>query len=199
MPAVFRAPGADPKSTTSSYYVLVGKAAEPKKGEEGGGAGAAGPPGGAPPMGGAAAAGPGGAPPAGAAIGFVVDTGLPTAFSKNGGKEGIRFTEILDGTSNTLAVVEAKRDIPWTKPEDIPYDPKGKPPQLGGFYDDGFWVGVCDGSVRFLPAKVDGDFLKAFLSPAGGEVLPVDPPAGAEGPRPGRVPTREDKPTPRGR
>jgi hypothetical protein len=152
-------------------------------------------------MGGAAGAGRGAPPLAGAAVGFVVDSGLPTAFSKKGGKEGIRFGEITDGTSNTLAVVEAKRDTPWAKPEDIAYDPKGKVPMLGGFYDDGFWVGVCDGSVRFLPAKVDADFLRAFLSPAGGEVLPVDPPAGAGAgdARPVPVPTNRDAPKPRGR
>jgi hypothetical protein len=51
---------------------------------------------------------------------------LQTMFSC---KVGVAFRQVTDGTSNTLAVVEAKRDIPWTKPEDIPYDPIGKPPQ----------------------------------------------------------------------
>ena len=42
-----------------------------------------------------------------------------------------------DGTSGTLLIVEGGTAVPWTKPEDIPYDP-GKPlPQLGGLFKDG--------------------------------------------------------------
>jgi beta-lactamase regulating signal transducer with metallopeptidase domain len=168
MPAVFRDPSADPKSTRSAYYVMLGKASEKKKEEGGGAAGAGGLPGGATTDGGAA-----GIVPAGdAALGIPVDTSLPTAFSK---KEGIRFLEILDGTSNTIAVVEAKRDIPWTKPEDIAYDPKGKAPKLGGYYSDGFHAGFCDGAVKLLPANISEDSLRAYLSPAGGEPIPPQP------------------------
>ncbi|MBC7851986.1 MAG: DUF1559 domain-containing protein [Pirellulaceae bacterium] len=174
MPAVFRDPSADAKSTSSAYYVMVGKAKEMKKGDEGGG-GAAAPAGGlgaaggaAPPGGGLGAAALSDAPPD---PGVVVDTSLPTAFSK---KDGIRFAEIADGTSNTIAIVEAKRDIPWTKPEDIPYDPKGKAPRLGGFYSDGFHVGFCDGSARFLPVSTSEESLRIYLSPAAGE--PIAPP-----------------------
>lgn len=208
MPAVFRDPSADRKSTSSAYYVMVGKVAEKKKGEEGGGAGAA-PPmpmggGAAPPggVGGAGAAGPAGGVPATPATGGLpagafgvvvpVDTSLPTAFSK---KDGIRFAEILDGTSNTIAVVEAKRDIPWTKPEDISYDPKGKAPKLGGYFPDGFWVGICDGSVQFLPGNISEDSLRAYLSPgAGDQIAPQRPAVGLEI-RP--VPVPQDKPAPR--
>src|SRR5205807_9229857 len=60
-------------------------------------------------------------------------TGPSTIFF---GKEGAKFSQILDGTSNTLMFVEAKRDIPWTKPEDIPYTadkvPVKIPPQNEG-------------------------------------------------------------------
>ncbi|MGI8980015.1 MAG: M56 family metallopeptidase [Pirellulaceae bacterium] len=188
MPAVFRDPSADPKSTSSAYFVMVGKVKEMKKGDEGGGAGA---PGAAAPPGrlGEGAAG-GAAPPAGApgappladapppAGGVVVDTSLPTAFSK---RDGIRFQEILDGTSNTICIVEAKRDIPWTKPEDIAYDPKGKAPKLGGFYEDGFHVGVCDGQARFQPGNISEDALRAYLSPAAGDQMaPQKPNPGLE-------------------
>ena len=31
-------------------------------------------------------------------------------------KEGVSMATITDGTSNTLAVVEAKEAVPWTKP-----------------------------------------------------------------------------------
>jgi hypothetical protein len=98
--------------------------------------------------------------------------GLPTAFSKT---TGVRFADIIDGTSNTLAVVEAKRDIPWTKPEDILFDPEKDPPALGGYFKDGFQAGICDGSVRFLTPKVEPKTLKLLIMPQDGNPLPTLP------------------------
>jgi hypothetical protein len=98
--------------------------------------------------------------------------GLPTAFSK---MKGVRFVDILDGTSNTLAVVEAKRDIPWTKPEDILFDPEKDPPALGGYFKDGFHAALCDGSVRFLTPKIDAKMLKLLIMPQDGNPLPAIP------------------------
>jgi len=46
------------------------------------------------------------------------------------------IANITDGSSNTILVVEANRDIPWTKPEDLPFNPKGPLPELGGFWPD---------------------------------------------------------------
>ncbi len=31
-----------------------------------------------------------------------------------------------------------EHDIPWTKPEDIPFDPNGPLPELGGYWENGF-------------------------------------------------------------
>ncbi len=36
----------------------------------------------------------------------------------------LTFAQIPDGTSNTIAVVEAGPSVEWTKPADLPYDPK---------------------------------------------------------------------------
>src|SRR5439155_1388856 len=38
------------------------------------------------------------------------------------GKRGLRIGDFTDGTSNTILVAEAARAVPWTKPEDLPYD-----------------------------------------------------------------------------
>jgi prepilin-type processing-associated H-X9-DG protein len=89
---------------------------------------------------------------------------------------GSALIEITDGTSNTIAVVEARRDVPWTKPEDIPMavgpGSEGQPvPKLGGFSPNGFNALFGDGSVRFLIEKIAPDVLKALLTRDGGEVI----------------------------
>jgi hypothetical protein len=98
------------------------------------------------------------------------------------GKEGVKINAILDGTSNTLMIVEAKREIPWTKPEDIPYD-KDKPlPKLGGRYAEGFVAAFCDGSVRFISQNIDQTVLRALITRDGNEVI------GDLNPQPTRLP-----------
>lgn len=86
-------------------------------------------------------------------------------------KDGLQFQEITDGTSNTIAIVEAKREIPWTKPQDIEFDlAQDKLPELG-FVPEGWIVGVCDGSVRFVSKSIDPATWKKLLTRAGGEVV----------------------------
>ena len=67
------------------------------------------------------------------------------------GKNGVKRQQITDGTKDTLLLVEAKRGIPWTKPEDIPYSADKPLPKLGGFYKGGFSTVTC-GRRRFFPA-----------------------------------------------
>jgi hypothetical protein len=81
--------------------------------------------------------------------------GPGTVFEK--GERGVPIAAITDGTSNTLLVVEARRNIPWTKPEDIPFDPDKPVPELGGFVEGKFAAAMADGSVRVFDRKeVDG-------------------------------------------
>ena len=97
---------------------------------------------------------------------FFVLTGPETIF--DGGK-GTRLQEICDGTSATILTVEAKRDIPWTKPEDIPYDAAQPLPELGGYRENGFLVVLADGRVRLLPRSTPEATLRALITKAGGE------------------------------
>jgi prepilin-type processing-associated H-X9-DG protein len=95
-------------------------------------------------------------------------TGPGTLFD---GKEGTRMKEIRDGTSNTLMLVEAKRDIPWTKPEDIPYDPDQPLPKLGGFFQGKFNFTFADGSVRTLLDTINEKAFRSLITKAGGEMI----------------------------
>ena len=96
---------------------------------------------------------------------YYVLTGPGTVFDK---KIGTRLAEILDGTSNTILAVESRLQIPWTKPEDIPYSDNKPVPKLGGFYKDGFNAVRCDGSVVFISSKIEEPVLRAVITKGDG-------------------------------
>jgi prepilin-type processing-associated H-X9-DG protein len=110
-----------------------------------------------------------GADPAGNSSYYVL-TGETTIF---GPKDGAKIATITDGTSNTILAVEAKRDIPWTRPEDIAYDPAKPLPKLGGWRPNGFNTLFADGSVRFISDTINEMTLRALLTRAGGEPVPL--------------------------
>ena len=72
---------------------------------------------------------------------------------------------------STILVVEAGRDVPWTKPEDVEFDAGKEVPKLGGFFKHGFNAAFADGSVRFLQQSINKDMLKALITRNGGEVI----------------------------
>jgi beta-lactamase regulating signal transducer with metallopeptidase domain len=84
------------------------------------------------------------------------------------------FFQITDGISNTILAVEAKREIPWTQPEDIPLSAGVPLPKLGGFARGGFDALFGDGSVRFIRDSVPETVLRALLTRDGGEVISAD-------------------------
>ncbi|HJT34591.1 MAG TPA: M56 family metallopeptidase [Pirellulales bacterium] len=96
----------------------------------------------------------------------------PTTFFGDKDSKGTTFMEIRDGTSNTIAIVETKRSVPWTKPDDIDYDPAKPLPKLGGWHPGGFIAGYGDGSVHFLQDTLAEETLRALITKAGGEVIP---------------------------
>ena len=66
----------------------------------------------------------------------------------------IKFTDITDGTSNTIMVVETAEAVEWAKPGGIPFDPKKPLPKLVGPGDPNLiQVALGDGSVRAVNLK----------------------------------------------
>jgi hypothetical protein len=88
-----------------------------------------------------------------------------------GGRESLEFKQIIDGTSNTIAVVEADDDhaVVWTKPDDIEIDVSDPAHGLRRATINGFLAGMADGSVRFLAADLGADILKPAFTAIGRE------------------------------
>lgn len=84
----------------------------------------------------------------------------------------VTFGLFKDGTSNTIMIVETADAVPWTKPDEIPYDPNGPLPKLGGHLPGGFNVAMWDGSVRFVSEKIRESTLRALITPDGNEMIP---------------------------
>jgi hypothetical protein len=80
------------------------------------------------------------------------------------GNQGIKIDQIFDGTTATILLVEAKRNIPWTKPEDIPYDRTKPLPAFGGFAGDKFLALFADCvTVRQLSLELGEKTLRGLI------------------------------------
>jgi hypothetical protein len=86
------------------------------------------------------------------------------------GERGPKLATIPDGTSNTIAIVEAGEAVPWYAPDVLPYDGRMPLPPLGAKGGGGFLAGMGDGSVRFVRSKTDEAVLRAAITRDGGEV-----------------------------
>ena len=106
---------------------------------------------------------------------YYLVVGDKTMFPPDGRK--ISFEQISDGTSNTIMIVEAKRDVHWAKPDDIIYVPETLADQLGGFTPGEFVVAIGDGSVRTLKKESvfrKGSQLSHLVEIADGNITQVD-------------------------
>jgi len=79
-----------------------------------------------------------------------------------------------DGLSITVAIVTAETAVPWTKPDELPFDPEKPLGKLLHFRGDRTNVCLFDGSVRAVNKKVSEKTLKAAITRAGGEVIGDD-------------------------
>lgn len=92
--------------------------------------------------------------------------GENTAFKP---EKGRKLAEFIDGTSNSLLVVESRKAVHWAKPEDIAL-PKDKLPKLGGIAEKGFRMVRADGSAGFVLKSADPEQLRRLLTINDGKV-----------------------------
>ncbi|MDR2116672.1 MAG: DUF1559 domain-containing protein [Planctomycetaceae bacterium] len=102
---------------------------------------------------------------------------------KAGTQTSETFARIVDGTSNTLAVVEVKTPFCWMDPtadvtlEELLKGINKKEGRVGSFHvnPDGIYVAFFDGSCRFLSSNISKELLKALGTCAGGESVTISP------------------------
>ena len=111
---------------------------------------------------------PGAAMPDAHSTFYQVFVGPKTAFEDAAGQNLATFT---DGPGNTILIVEAAKAVPWTKPEDLGFDPNAPLPALGGQHVNGYNAALADGAVHFLPRDTDERTLRGLITRNGGEAV----------------------------
>lgn len=86
---------------------------------------------------------------------------------------GIR--NIVDGTVNTLLVAESGTDqtVPWTKPEEIPFDPRTILSSIGKISPAGLHVTNCAGQVYSLKPDISADDISKLITNQGKEEIAI--------------------------
>ena len=88
---------------------------------------------------------------------------------------GAKLQGIADGTSNTIMCVTAATAVPWTKPDELEFDPEKDMGKLIGMVVNGkAQISLCDGSVRTLSKLPSKETITALITRNGGEVIGND-------------------------
>lgn len=112
-------------------------------------------------------------PPGTTTTPFRAFVGGGALFNEDG--SAVRLTEVTDGTSNTIMLVHAADQVPWAKPQELPYGPGIPLPALGHKSGTGgFNALFADGSVRFLKTPAPEPTLRALITRSGGEIATPD-------------------------
>jgi hypothetical protein len=86
--------------------------------------------------------------------------------------QGTKFDQFTDGLSNTILVYEAAEGTPWTKPDEIEFDPKQDVKKHFRFENGVCNVALADGSVRALAKSIDDKVLRLLIQRDDGQPIP---------------------------
>jgi hypothetical protein len=115
---------------------------------------------------------------------FLAVVGKGTAYE---GSAGLEMNDFDDGLFNMAYVVDAGkgRGVPWTKPEDLPFDPEDPIRAFGEpQYDEEFLALMADGSVMGVSYRDNPEDLKHLFLRNDGRVVRFGPPRKTPLPKP---------------
>lgn len=92
------------------------------------------------------------------------------------GREGAKFQGIIDGTSNTILVIESdpQHAVVWTQPDDLPFDPARPTTGFGFDSDGGVGAVFCDGHWARLKQSLDPETWRRLLLRNDGQQVSTD-------------------------
>jgi len=108
---------------------------------------------------------------------YMVIVGPNTMFP---GSTPVGFADILDGTSNTIMVVEVRdQQVPWMQPDDLSLDQMTMAINQGSntpgsYHPGGVNAALGDGSVRFISQTIDPNTLNFLILRDDGNAVPMD-------------------------
>jgi hypothetical protein len=88
------------------------------------------------------------------------------------GQRETRIRDFRDGASNSLLVahVGADKAVPWTKPEDVPFDPANVRAMFGSV-GEALQFAAVDGSVHAIRADAPEELLRNLITPSDGQII----------------------------
>lgn len=86
---------------------------------------------------------------------------------------GVSLNQFGDGTSPTLLLVETKSSVPWTKPEDLPFEDYADAKLAVPFDGRELNYLTADGAVHSLSPPIDWELLGKMITRDGGERIAV--------------------------
>jgi len=116
---------------------------------------------------------------------YLVPAGKQTLSPPDGEKQTLQG--IADGTPNTILAAAAapEQAVAWSKPADLPFDPKEPLKGLVRPGQDAIEVVMADGSMRRLSTRIEPKTFVALVTPMGGETFTLTPRDELQPPAPG--------------